>query len=85
MKEDLSSLSMRELLSISLLIEDHANPNGSSIYPEWSALVHIDESKRVISQTYQINPLLLYTVDRDLFNTIPLSSKFRSILSSLID
>jgi chorismate mutase len=78
LESDLKKLSLKELLSLSLLIEDHAQFDGENSYPSFSAGVHLQNFKGEIHQ--QINPLILSIYNQELGAKLTLSDKFKKIL-----
>jgi chorismate mutase len=74
----LANKSIKELLSISLMIEDHAQQGESHSYPAWSSQIHLEG---VHSELFgQINPLLLKLVRPDLFSQLPLREEFKAFI-----
>lgn len=76
----LKQLSQRELLSLSLLMEDHASAPG--LYPEWSRGIHLKSFKSELNQ--MINPLLIKLIDPKIYTALPLKESF-NFLSEFID
>ena len=77
LKDQLKNLSLRELLIVSLMIEEHATTNASS-YPAWSEGEHVDHIEGLICQ---INPILLAVVNKDLYYAISLNNKFKKLIN----
>jgi chorismate mutase len=74
----LHALSIKELLSFSLLIEDHAGVR-EGIYPAWSSLDHLTDGSdcNLISM---INPLLIALLFPDKLRELSLIDWFQDIL-----
>jgi len=71
-KESLLALSLKELLSLSLLIEDHANSVGE--YPAWSDRVHLESS---CGEPFEmINPIWLKSIHPNLYNQLKLRKNY---------
>ncbi len=81
LKKQLSNLTSKELLALSLLIESQAN--YSEGYPCWSDLVHLDKKAGSIAE--QTNPILLATVDKNSYDALPLKNEFKSILDECLE
>jgi chorismate mutase len=74
----LENKSVKELLAISLIIEDHAGQGESHTYPAWSSQIHLD---RPVHELFgQVNPLILKIVRPDLFAQLELRDEFSSLL-----
>ncbi len=72
LKEALKDFSYKELLALSLLIEDHIGQ--SYHYPQWSDKIHL---KVINAQKYDlINPLLLKAVYPNEFSSLKFSKDF---------
>lgn len=68
-------LSLKELLSFSLIMEDQAMAMAPGSYPSWSQGIHLTESHRDLVE--MINPLLLKVSRPDLFSKLNLSVEFK--------
>ncbi len=78
LKKNLESKSLKELLAISLLIEEHAQQGEVHTYPSWSSQVHLESSVHELFG--QINPVLLSTLRPDLLTQLTLREDFKDIL-----
>lgn len=74
MQEELKLLSIKELLSFSLMMEDHAMAMAPGSYPSWSSRCHLIGSHQDLFE--MINPLLLKKTHPHLFSRLTLSSEF---------
>lgn len=73
-QKELASLTEKELLSFSLIMEDQAMSLRPDSYPTWSHFVHLSSHN---SRLYEmINPMILKIVRPNLFNSLSLSSEF---------
>ena len=73
-KEALSKLSMKELLSFSLMMEDQAMALAPGSYPSWSSKVHLAKEEGQLFE--MINPLLLKVTHSEVFNRLELKPDF---------
>lgn len=78
----LSKLSIKELLSYSLILEDHALVDENS-YPEWTQLVHLSEKSHELY--FRINPILLAVIHKNLYDQLPLNDEFKSMLEKHVN
>jgi hypothetical protein len=76
----LKAMSPKEILALSLLMEDHAG--AGEMYPEWSAGVHLNTPGH--SLHHRTNPLLIALRDKNDFFALPLNDSFK-FLSEFID
>lgn len=76
-KDLLSSLSLRELLAYSLIMEEHANVE-SNAYPQWSQGEHLQQSR--VGMIYQINPILLAVTRKELYDALSLNEEFKTLM-----
>jgi chorismate mutase len=72
--KELKSLSIKELLAFSLIMEDHATNMAPGSYPSWSSRIHIKSSENHLHEL--INPLMLKVAKADFFQYISLSNEF---------
>ena len=80
-KIELQSMSLKELFSFSLLIEDHAEISTGD-YPQWSNLEHISSINKDFTQLQnQVNPILLAVTHKDLYDSLKLSKEFQTLLN----
>lgn len=77
----LDSFSTKEILAISLLIEEHANQHGR--YPEWSQGEHLMNSPQNLLE--MINPILLARYDKSRYDLLPINEKFLKILNPVME
>lgn len=75
LEEDLKVLTIKELLSFSLIMEDQAQAMAPGAYPTWSQGIHLSESSSRELFT-MINPLLLKATRPELFSRLQLTSEF---------
>ncbi len=73
-KQQLSSLSLRELLSFSLVMEDHALAMAPGSYPAWSQRYHLTTPPKDLHE--MINPLMLKISHPDMFGRLELTPEF---------
>jgi chorismate mutase len=76
----IDKLSLKEILSLSLVIEDHAS--SGEFYPEWSAGVHLASNPTDIS--HQINPILLASTFKTRYDSLPLNLEFKTLLDKYL-
>jgi chorismate mutase len=74
LQDDLKTLSIKELLAFSLVMEDQAMAMAPGSYPTWSLGSHLTEPAKDFFG--MINPLLLKTTHPNLFNRLSLNSEF---------
>ena len=73
---DLKMLSLKELLSFSLLMEGQADPAGLGLYPQFSFGDHLeDKNRKGIIEL--INPILLHFYNPELEKQLNLKKEFR--------
>jgi len=75
LKNDLEQLSLKELLSFSLIMEDQAMALAPGSYPQWSSGTHLESPN--LDAAHQVNPLLLKVTHPDLFSRLNLLADFR--------
>lgn len=73
-KQQLSSLSLRELLAFSLVMEDHALAMAPGSYPAWSQRLHLSSQPKDLHE--MINPLMLKISHPDMFSRLDLIAEF---------
>ncbi len=71
---ELKSLSLRELLAFSLVMEDQAQAFAPGSYPSWSMKSHLREASYEVFE--MINPLILKLAHPEIFSRLKLSSEF---------
>ena len=72
---DLKLLTMKELLSFSLVMEDHASAMAPGSYPAWSTFSHLGTHQHELFE--MINPLMLKISRPEFFGRLELSQEFR--------
>lgn len=72
----LKKLTLKELLSFSLLLEAHADPTEKNLYPAFSEMIHLDKIDKSFLW-YRVNPILLYYYDAKSYFKLPLKSNFK--------
>jgi hypothetical protein len=72
--DELSALSLKELLSFSLIMEDHAAALAPGGYPAWSSFIHLGNHSHELHE--MINPLMLKFSHPNIFNKLTLSLEF---------
>jgi len=78
--KDIDSLTLEELLSISLIIESQA---GTAVeYPKWSRGIHLTAKPNNISE--QINPILLASTFKNSYDALPLNIEYKELLVRLL-
>lgn len=73
-KSQLISLSIRELLAFSLVMEDHALAMAPGSYPNWSQRSHLTSTPKDIHE--MVNPLMLKASHPDMFARLELTAEF---------
>lgn len=73
-KEHFLKLSLKELLSFSLMMEDQAMALAPGSYPSWSMKIHL--SQQVGELFEMINPLLLKVSHPEIFNRLEFKPDF---------
>jgi chorismate mutase len=73
-KPQLSTLSLRELLAFSLVMEDHALAMAPGSYPAWSQRYHLSSPPKDLHE--MINPLMLKISHPDMFARLDLVAEF---------
>jgi chorismate mutase len=73
-QQQLASLSMRELLAFSLVMEDHALAMAPGSYPAWSQRYHLSSAPKDLHE--MINPLMLKISHPDMFGRLELIPEF---------
>lgn len=76
----LEMLTLKEILSLSLLIESHAEQKGD--YPKWSEGCHLRLKPQDIS--HQINPILLASTFKSRYDALPLNLEFEELLNKYL-
>ena len=71
---DLKKLSLKELLSFSLIMEDQAMAMAPGSYPSWSNKLHLSSAGEELF--YMINPLMLKFSRPELFERLVLKADF---------
>jgi chorismate mutase len=74
--EELKSLSLKEVMCLSLMIESQAGSKDQ--YPQWSSGEHLSNKPIDISQ--QINPILLASTFKTRYDALPLNLEFKALL-----
>lgn len=72
----LKKLTLKELFSFSLLLEAHADPTNSTIYPAFSELIHLRKTDKN-PLWFRVNPILLYYYDAKSYFKLPLKKNFK--------
>lgn len=73
-KEHFIKLSLKELLSFSLLMEDQAMALAPGSYPSWSTKIHLSQKAGELFE--MINPLLLKVSHPEIFNRLEFTPDF---------
>ncbi len=73
-RQQLGALSLRELLSFSLVMEDHALAMAPGSYPAWSQRYHLTSPPKDLHE--MINPLMLKISHPDMFGRLELTTEF---------
>lgn len=73
-EDQLSNLSLRELLSFSLIMEDHAVAMAPGSYPSWSLRSHLETPSGEFFE--MINPLMLKRFHPELFKRLNFQLEF---------
>lgn len=72
--KELETLSIKELLAFSLVMEDHATALAPGSYPQWSARSHLSSQSAELFE--MINPLMLKIARPDFFSRLSLQKEF---------
>ena len=70
----LKTLTLKELLAFSLVMEEHAMAMAPGSYPSWSGCIHIASGNHELFE--MINPLILRYARPDFFQRLTLSKDF---------
>lgn len=70
----LKSISIKELLAFSLIMEDQAMAMAPGSYPNWSNGIHLETRENEMYE--MINPLILKVCRPELFGRLKLSGEF---------
>lgn len=73
-KDQLKHCTLKELLSFSLIMEDHAMALAPGSYPAWSQSVHVQNPSRELFE--MVNPLILKLALPKFFERLNLSQEF---------
>lgn len=73
-KEQISKLSIKELLSFSLIMEDQAMAMAPGSYPSWSSGIHLNGNSGELFG--MINPILLKFARPEIFERLNLGPEF---------
>lgn len=73
-KQQLTLISLRELLAFSLVMEDHALAMAPGSYPAWSQRYHLSSPPKDLHE--MINPLMLKASHPDMFARLDLVPEF---------
>jgi chorismate mutase len=71
---ELRSLSIKELLAFSLIMEDHAMAMAPGSYPKWSSRSHLSSHANELFE--MINPLMLKMARPEFFSKLSLQKEF---------
>lgn len=74
LKDEMKSLTLKELLAFSLIMEDQAMAMAPGSYPTWSGGIHLTE--RTQDLYAMINPILLKSTHPELFTRLKLNPDF---------
>jgi len=75
LNDQIKSLSTKELLAFSLIMEDQATAMAPGSYPSWSQCIHLNHKKGDLVE--MINPLLLKHAHPSLFAKLSLTAEFK--------
>lgn len=81
LKDSIKGLSLKELFAFSLIIESQVNNKAD--YPKWSEKIHLFDSQSIdlsVKLHYQINPVLLFFYNSNLFKELNFTKSFRELL-----
>ena len=73
-EEQFRNLTLKELLSFSILMEDQATAMAPGSYPSWLTGIHIEDFSHEIYQ--MVNPILLSVTHKELFKRLKFSAEF---------
>lgn len=72
--EEFKKLTLKEMLSFSIMMEDQASVLAPGSYPSWLSGVHLEDFTH---ETHQmVNPILLSVTKKELFKTLKFSHEF---------
>lgn len=77
-EREIVSLSEKELLSISLVIESQAQSHTRDAYPSWSKRSHLKSHRGTLVE--MVNPMLLFFYDKNIFNSLDLRDELRQVI-----
>jgi chorismate mutase len=73
-QNEMKSISLRELLAFSLIMEDQAQAFAPGSYPSWSIKTHLKVAGYEVFE--MINPMILKLTHPEIFSRLKLSSEF---------
>jgi len=73
-QEQITKLTIKELLSFSLIMEDQAMAMAPGSYPSWSSGIHLDAMSKELF--CMINPLLLKSARPEIFERLNFTADF---------
>jgi len=73
-RKELESLSIKEILAFSLIMEDHATAMAPGSYPQWSLRSHL--SSYSVELFEMINPMILKIARPEFFSKLSLQKEF---------
>lgn len=83
----LKRFSLKELMIVSLMIEEHASTFPNS-YPAWSESIHLEKTNKIKNNKdtkgleEQINPILLAVTHKSLYDSLVLNKEFTELINS---
>jgi chorismate mutase len=76
LSNELIKLTLKEIFSLSLLVESQADPDNDQSYPHFSNGDHLLDPKKPLELFEQINPILLYYYDPKYYQQLKLKPFF---------
>lgn len=70
----LKTLSLKELLAFSLIMEDHAMAMAPGSYPAWSTMTHLQNPKKELIE--MVNPLMIKASRPETFSRLTFTAEF---------
>ena len=74
LEAEIKTLSLKELLAFSLIMEDHAMAMAPGSYPSWSQACHVSSPKHDLAE--MINPMLLKMSHPNIYQRLTLNAEF---------
>lgn len=80
---EISDYSFNQLFIFSLMIEEHAIAGVEGSYPRWSQKEHLSCATNDLFE--QVNPILLYFWDPQLFKRLDFTEEYQSLFNDVLN